>query len=33
MALADTAALQAVRDWANSRFLVKRVEYDSGAVN
>lgn len=33
MALADTAALQAVRDWANGRFLVKRVEYDSGAVS
>lgn len=33
MALADTAALQAVRDWSNGRFLVKRVEYDSGAVN
>lgn len=33
MALADTAALQAVRDWSNGRFLVKRVEYSSGAVN
>lgn len=33
MALADSAALQAVRDWSNGRFLVKRVEYSSGAVN
>ena len=33
MALADSAALQAVRDWANGKFLVKRVEYNSGAVN
>lgn len=33
MALADTAALQAVRDWANGKFEVSFVEYDSGAVS
>lgn len=34
MALADSAALQAVRDWCVANFSkTKRVEFDSGAVS